>query len=1292
MSTGLSCPPVQQRLPAEPAEPVKGTGLSALDLTIRPISELVARAGRPLLARLGSAIPQWGFGNMTKPTNLGAPIPINTLSNGSGTSSQKSFGIPSSSRPIPSNPPPAKRQKRDESDVTSPHSHSTFALIDTPAPSPRKASSETTSPAGSQNSIVPTISASVAEYRGVDRWTKSKKRRKRSSSTFPIQGEDVKTREPRLNTTPKGNEDVSDDEIDLISPQKAQEDLNRKRKRPEMQTERRPISEFSDRFKGTGHITRPDIREKFSKVIDKAERNGPRRDPDLSPDELATSPELGAAKRPAKRSRNLSPSLSRRGQIKVTDFSSASTAASTASRPATAQMDAQLVNQQKKEAEIVIGNGLQILRGVSGQCRYEADYEGDPDCCFLSLDEVGHTLQPVDQDANVLEPYAYLTLNLEKSMTIVHAKDDEDCYVVAIRSSQVVLSNGAGPRLVIEFASKRDFDKLFQWAAIYRRKFGFEIIDCPKAKLEKEFKEMMTRAKIHRIVRDDDIVADDIKVIQHNYNGRVAQLQANNNDVPESRTRSRIRDAMKDSTPKADDNGVVQSRGDPLALAQRRPRTTYSRLAYSSPEVIEPEPEGWTSLHPDWKKQWRNSLVYPDTGKNRATIDKDDIPRLDEGQFLNDNIIIFYLRYLQKNLDDSNQALSKRIYFHNTFFYDKLKPTKSGQGINYDSVKTWTSKVDLFSKDYIVVPINEYAHWYVAIICNAPQLLPSSKSHDRADMAERSTIAVPDDEVVQEISCASPQNEKSEDLLGGESVGRAEEVVDRLRRMSIDSPSGLSGEAKQDPGDKAEEIVDAAPAKSAQEVCVIQDSDKPEADKLEAGKPELEVEHIVTTSSPQSRKKMGKRQSVPIRKYDPSQPRIITLDSLGAPHSPTCGYLKQYLVAELRDKKGIEIPLPKAMGTTAKDVPEQTNHCDCGLFLLGYIQHFLLDPDEFVKSLLQRDSKISWQLNPSKLRTGIRDLIFDLQKEQQKAEDLIRERKRQFKRSKLSKLAQEEGSSNPAPISSLTKVSHTSSTSNPKIPSSCDADASEEKSLPVSTNSGPPSSESDDMVPIAVTDPERLLDRRSGADHAAITMQQPTQDDNSKVARQAEISTFSNVQEQEANPRSDVYMDGLPPTSEQILDPKAFGLVSSRLSISPARRHTSASFSPSSEAEAGTRLQNNFLQPLASGTSSSKSSRGATPLGLVVVDDSSQSKDGEDEVVQSTPKQRSRPSSKQAMLQLPTTDIHKHSPRQDGETGGSRRQTGQQSAYFAIRKEGETITSAKLHSSPGNDVIDLSDE
>lgn len=47
----------------------------------------------------------------------------------------------------------------------------------------------------------------------------------------------------------------------------------------------------------------------------------------------------------------------------------------------------------------------------------------------------------------------------------------------------------------------------------------------------------------------------------------------------------------------------------------------------------------------------------------------------------------------------------------------ELDPNLSAAQKRHARVKTWTKHVNLFEKDFVIVPINENAHWFLAIIC-----------------------------------------------------------------------------------------------------------------------------------------------------------------------------------------------------------------------------------------------------------------------------------------------------------------------------------------------------------------------------------------------------------------------------------------------------------------------------------------------------------------------------------------------------------------------------------------------
>jgi Ulp1 family protease len=69
-------------------------------------------------------------------------------------------------------------------------------------------------------------------------------------------------------------------------------------------------------------------------------------------------------------------------------------------------------------------------------------------------------------------------------------------------------------------------------------------------------------------------------------------------------------------------------------------------------------------------------------------------------------LLIDVSRYLEENLKEKNPSLSEQTHFFNTFLYERLS-RKGDRALNIESVMKWTAKIDLFKKNYIIVPINE---------------------------------------------------------------------------------------------------------------------------------------------------------------------------------------------------------------------------------------------------------------------------------------------------------------------------------------------------------------------------------------------------------------------------------------------------------------------------------------------------------------------------------------------------------------------------------------------------------
>jgi sentrin-specific protease 7 len=110
------------------------------------------------------------------------------------------------------------------------------------------------------------------------------------------------------------------------------------------------------------------------------------------------------------------------------------------------------------------------------------------------------------------------------------------------------------------------------------------------------------------------------------------------------------------------------------------------------------------------------------------------------------------------------------------------------------------------------------------------------------------------------------------------------------------------------------------------------------------------------------------------------------MDSFGGSQYGVTSNLRDYLVQEAKEKYGYDVQ-QTSIGMTAKNLPQQHNGCDCGLFLLGYVQSFLKNPDALMHGLMQKIDVEQLQpffvdMDASKLRDQIRRLLFELAREQ----------------------------------------------------------------------------------------------------------------------------------------------------------------------------------------------------------------------------------------------------------------------------------------------------------------------
>ena len=436
----------------------------------------------------------------------------------------------------------------------------------------------------------------------------------------------------------------------------------------------------------------------------------------------------------------------------------------------------------------------------------------------------------------------------------------------------------------------------------------------------------------------------------------------------------------------------------------RRSTRTYRATTKASEDPfdeLDNAPPKYSKLH-GLGKPWSKPLIYPKEGKKRITVEWSDLKKLDEGEFLNDNLLSFYLRFLEQQLGDQKPHIAKKVYFFNSYFFATLTNThKSKKGFNYEGVQKWTRSVDLFTYDYIIVPINEALHWYLAIICNLPALDRSLEMLDDHHSSPAETEQTGESGKAREFRPPSPSVEP-EDAVGladdskeeGETAARksfAELSLDndivpptvRIRNLEETRDVDSANQPERDQDMLDAQFEDSEPGSTASKGKYPTTAQERIDDDKET------IDELNQSPRASAKSKKQKRKSMPpsITKKDPTKPVILVLDSIGSSRGGTVRVLKDYLREEARTKRGgMEFDDGQIQGINAK-VPQQSNYSDCGLFLLGYVAKFLEDdPREFIANIIARtyDEDKDWtKLVPSAMRANIRKQIQQLHETQE---------------------------------------------------------------------------------------------------------------------------------------------------------------------------------------------------------------------------------------------------------------------------------------------------------------------
>nr|XP_016853834.1 PREDICTED: sentrin-specific protease 6 isoform X4 [Anolis carolinensis] len=376
-------------------------------------------------------------------------------------------------------------------------------------------------------------------------------------------------------------------------------------------------------------------------------------------------------------------------------------------------------------------------------------------------------------------------------------------------------------------------------------------------------------------------------------------------------------------------------------------------------------------------------IVYPPPpAKGGISVTNEDLHCLNEGEFLNDVIIDFYLKYLV--LERLKQEDADRIHVFSSFFYKRLNqrerrnPQETSnltlQQKRHGRVKTWTRHVDIFEKDFIFVPLNEAAHWFLAVICfpglkkpiyetnpyyqeNSSAQVKSFSLHQ--DGRTSSPLPSELDLLHQSPSAAVTKkalNKKHVAVLTGTSAETEENSLQKIR-LNYSDDSADSGKINED------ELIDFSEDQDNQDNSSGGDDDDDLGD--DHCNSELGQWHLKPTIC--------------------KQPCILLMDSLRGPsRSNVVRTLREYLQVEWEVRKGSKRSFSKdVMKGSNPKVPQQNNFSDCGVYVLQYVESFFETP---IVSFELPMNLTDWFPRPrmKTKREEIRKIILKLQEQQNK--------------------------------------------------------------------------------------------------------------------------------------------------------------------------------------------------------------------------------------------------------------------------------------------------------------------
>ncbi|XP_039981155.1 sentrin-specific protease 6 isoform X3 [Xiphias gladius] len=419
---------------------------------------------------------------------------------------------------------------------------------------------------------------------------------------------------------------------------------------------------------------------------------------------------------------------------------------------------------------------------------------------------------------------------------------------------------------------------------------------------------------------------------------------------------------------------------------------------------FEDEDEDMTDLQPTFSGPIVKLMVYPPPpAKGGISVTNEDLHCLNDGEFLNDVIIDFYLKYLV--LEKLKKEDAQRIHVFSSFFYKRLNQRERRnvpdtanlpiQKRKHNRVKTWTRHVDLFQKDFIFVPINESAHWYLAVICfpglEGPVYEQNPLYHGPLPASALAADPTSEENIPDHCRPLSPDRDgldsSSEQPSPAvpEASGDGQPDADAAKENSAFADGGQEPSGTPTTSSNGQADAERQYTSELHRISVCYSSRKGDDDTYTFSDDQSSCQDECSEDGTLAEDTLSSDASGLASKPNLcKQPCILIMDSLRGPaRSTVVKTLREYLEVEWEVRKGTQRSFGKdVMRGSSPRVPQQDNFSDCGVYILQYVESFFENPIPTFHLPVNLSEWFPQQRMKTK-REEIKELILKIQAQQE---------------------------------------------------------------------------------------------------------------------------------------------------------------------------------------------------------------------------------------------------------------------------------------------------------------------